>query len=247
MIRFFRNIRQKLAAENKVAKYLRYAIGEIFLVVIGILIALQINNWNEGRKNAAIEEEIISNLYKEFIHNKLVLKEVREVLNKSEQNCYLLMNLMNKDRDFLSGYNIDSLLYYSLEFNSFNPSNNVFTEVLQSGRLGLIKNKDLINNLFDWQRMLGNNKYTYRIYQTFIEEQIMPYLNDNISFKNLDKYSPMQWKSPTGFKTDYGVIFSDRKFENLMDNNLYHLTLIKNEHNQIEEIIDKIIEETKQQ
>ena len=54
MIRFFRNIRQKLAAENKVMAYLRYAIGEIILVVIGILIALQINNWNERRKKAAL-------------------------------------------------------------------------------------------------------------------------------------------------------------------------------------------------
>ena len=64
MIRFFRNIRQKLAAENKVMTYLRYAIGEILLLVAGILIALQINNWNEGRKNATIEEEIISNAVK---------------------------------------------------------------------------------------------------------------------------------------------------------------------------------------
>ena len=54
MLRFFRNIRQKLAAENKVMAYLRYAIGEIILVVIGILIALQINNWNERRKKAAL-------------------------------------------------------------------------------------------------------------------------------------------------------------------------------------------------
>ena len=54
MIRFFRNIRQKLAAENKVIAYLRYAIDEIILVVIRILIALQINNWNEGRKSATL-------------------------------------------------------------------------------------------------------------------------------------------------------------------------------------------------
>jgi len=50
MIKFFRKIRQNLLMENKTGKYFKYAIGEIVLVVIGILIALQINNWNEGRK-----------------------------------------------------------------------------------------------------------------------------------------------------------------------------------------------------
>ena len=50
MIKLFRKIRQKLLAENKISKYLIYAIGEIILVVIGILIALQINNWNESNK-----------------------------------------------------------------------------------------------------------------------------------------------------------------------------------------------------
>ncbi|MBT8306228.1 MAG: hypothetical protein KJN85_04770, partial [Maribacter sp.] len=50
MIKFFRKIRQQLLIENRTGKYLLYAIGEIVLVVIGILIALQINNWNEEKK-----------------------------------------------------------------------------------------------------------------------------------------------------------------------------------------------------
>ena len=62
MIKFFRNIRKKLAAENKAASYLRYAIGEIVLVVIGILIALQINNWNEARKERNNEIKYLKNL-----------------------------------------------------------------------------------------------------------------------------------------------------------------------------------------
>ena len=63
MIKFFRKIRQKLLAENKISKYLIYAFGEIILVVIGILIALQINNWNEGRK----DQIRLKNHYKELL------------------------------------------------------------------------------------------------------------------------------------------------------------------------------------
>jgi len=59
-MKIFRNVRQKLAAENKVMAYLRYAFGEILLVVIGILIALQVNNWNERRKDTKFEHEILS-------------------------------------------------------------------------------------------------------------------------------------------------------------------------------------------
>ncbi|MEM6516972.1 MAG: DUF6090 family protein, partial [Bacteroidota bacterium] len=59
MIKFFRNIRKTLLTENRFNKYLLYAIGEIVLVVIGILIALQINNWNENRKDNNVEQEVI--------------------------------------------------------------------------------------------------------------------------------------------------------------------------------------------
>jgi hypothetical protein len=60
MISFFRKIRQKLLEENKIGNYLKYAIGEIVLVVVGILIALQINTWNENRKARTFETEILS-------------------------------------------------------------------------------------------------------------------------------------------------------------------------------------------
>ena len=62
MIKFFRRIRQNLLSEGKTGKYLKYAIGEIVLVVVGILIALSINNWNENRKDRIIEKELINEL-----------------------------------------------------------------------------------------------------------------------------------------------------------------------------------------
>ena len=66
MLIFFRKIRQKLLAENRLSKYLIYAVGEIFLVVIGILIALQVNNWNEQRKLENTGREYVHEIYKEL-------------------------------------------------------------------------------------------------------------------------------------------------------------------------------------
>ena len=88
MIPFFRKIRKTLADDNKPIKYLRYAIGEIVLVVIGILIALQINNWNENRKNYAKSKnyltEIISDLKKDTIRFNNGIGTLNELIADEE-------------------------------------------------------------------------------------------------------------------------------------------------------------------
>jgi len=75
MLRFFRTIRKKLIEEDNVRKYLLYAVGEIFLVVIGILIALQVNNWNEGRKDQMKVTNYLSSLSSELQQNLTFLEE----------------------------------------------------------------------------------------------------------------------------------------------------------------------------
>ena len=88
MIKFFRKIRQKLITENKFSKYLLYAIGEIILVVIGILIALQINNWNEKEKNRNEELKILQEM-----HNNLVSDLEDCIWNVEKQNKLKISNL----------------------------------------------------------------------------------------------------------------------------------------------------------
>ncbi|MGB5316457.1 MAG: DUF6090 family protein, partial [Robiginitalea sp.] len=66
MLRFFRTLRQRFLNENKFNKYLLYAIGEIVLVVIGILIALSINNWNENLKNKKLETSYLKRIYEDL-------------------------------------------------------------------------------------------------------------------------------------------------------------------------------------
>ncbi|MCB0541656.1 MAG: hypothetical protein KDE33_29385, partial [Bacteroidetes bacterium] len=84
MIKFFRKIRQNLLSEGKTVKYLKYALGEIILVVIGILIALQFNNWNENRKNDKIEENYLISLKDEFEFNK---QNLTTTVNLNDRNA----------------------------------------------------------------------------------------------------------------------------------------------------------------
>ena len=85
MIKFFRKIRQNLLMENKTGKYFKYAIGEIVLVVIGILIALQINNWNEGRKefnkSKALLEEFKRDLARDTVESNYVTGKLARRIN----------------------------------------------------------------------------------------------------------------------------------------------------------------------
>ena len=80
MFKLFRNIRQKLLAEGKSSKYLKYAIGEIVLVVVGILIALQINNWNELRKERKLEVVVLNDIKDNIIrNNELIEKAIKTI------------------------------------------------------------------------------------------------------------------------------------------------------------------------
>jgi hypothetical protein len=91
MIKFFRKIRQNLLSEGKTGKYLKYAIGEIVLVVIGILIALQINNWNENRKTDSI---------KQSYYSQIIFDLDKETKNIEERVMYLDSGITSVDHYF---------------------------------------------------------------------------------------------------------------------------------------------------
>ncbi len=88
MIKLFRRIRQKMLTENKFSKYVLYAIGEIILVVIGILIALQINNWNENRKTEIKIKNSLVALRSDLTQDTLLIQErlpfIKEQYNLNE-------------------------------------------------------------------------------------------------------------------------------------------------------------------
>ena len=122
MIKFFRKIRQDLLRDNKIGDYLKYAVGEIVLVVIGILIALSINNWNESRKNdlkqALLVKNIIEDLRLDFIHINKSLEQVSNQMN-------LIDDLISKIFDEKKKINYDSigLIRFSSDFRPISQRN----------------------------------------------------------------------------------------------------------------------------
>ncbi|MGF1557254.1 DUF6090 family protein [Paucihalobacter sp.] len=136
MIKFFRKIRQNLLNEGKTSKYFKYAIGEILLVVIGILIALQINNWNEVRKQNLSVKQSLNSLLSDLKKDSIQLNDDLEFINKD-----LAQLLDFNERLSKNSANLDTLKQIArfeyLPF--FNPSNelnrNTIVSLLSTGHL----------------------------------------------------------------------------------------------------------------
>ena len=139
MIKFFRKIRKNLVSENRLTRYLLYAIGEIVLVVIGILIALQINNWNEDNKGKAFEREMLSQIQDNLKKDKAKLIEIHASFTKAIASADKILAIGPED-------NIpDSLRYwlaYFIQFERFQPITNSY-EALKSRGLDQVSNKEL--------------------------------------------------------------------------------------------------------
>ncbi|MBT8315257.1 MAG: hypothetical protein KJP26_12430, partial [Maribacter sp.] len=174
MIKFFRHIRQRLLSENKFSKYLLYATGEIVLVVIGILIALSINNWNEGRKDKIKEQVILEQLEKEYNANLAQLEDkmqMRALIVKSGQT---LLNYIDKpklvQRDSVI-LHISNILYDP----TFDPVQN---DLLSSGNLRLIRNDRLRNLLSNWSSDVIAVQESEQNNRLQVHEIMIPLLND---------------------------------------------------------------------
>ena len=170
MIKFFRKIRQRLVTEiltsrrtgkisrpaRPVGRYLIYAIGEIILVVIGILIALQINNWNERQKDRKASIEIYKNLHSSLQQDSIAVQTIIDTQDKSllTQKSLILKDF--EEFQFENGdINLDSFLM-DIMFGtlSFYPKDGIYNLILSNNGIDLMESnqiKDAINNLYEYQ------------------------------------------------------------------------------------------------
>ena len=187
MIKFFRKIRQKLIVENRFNKYLLYVIGEIVLVVIGILIALQINNANEQKKESAFEVKMLHEIRKEIIQDTMYFNMIRKRAETTVEGAEKMKYFYAKKEPVS-----DSVVKYSKKmFTSFQFSYHKGAyEALKSTGIDKITNDSLrnaITDLYDFTIPRGksmifgnmnstNTSYIYDI-EPFVE--ILVKLNDD--------------------------------------------------------------------
>jgi hypothetical protein len=203
MINFFRKIRKKLADDNKPLKYMRYAIGEIILVVIGILIALQVNNLNEERKGSQAEYAILINLKKDFEVNKETLILQNEDMQGQIEQINILLDLTpNTIPDSLILYNFFRT-YYGLRVVSFQPADATLRETISSGKLQIIGSEILRGHLTTWMSEL---------------EEVKEHESKIINLKELELRPFLIECCPEGidYQENYVLALSDYRFRTIL-------------------------------
>ena len=216
MIKFFRHIRKSLLEQNKTGKYFKYAIGEILLVVIGILIALQINNWNENKKTDQEEQLLLKDLQIDLLLNLEQLKEKQDYLVSLQNKTKTLADeYLNKELNQQMILKADTLVGHLQSRATFDPNEGIINELISSGKLRSFQNKKLRNYLSAWSSNLQNIKEMQgRLF--IVNLEFRDYLNANYSFADLFEASRVL-KFPEGrtnFPTSKKNIFNDIVFEN---------------------------------
>ena len=225
MIKFFRHIRKSLISENKMGKYFKYAIGEIILVVIGILIALSINNWNENRKERLQEQELLLQLQSEFQSNLDQLDEKNNLRNQMISASLKLLHYIDQPEKRHS----DSIIKYLAHTGTAPTFDPIVNDINSSGRIQLLKNNKLKEKLARWTSeviqvteeeqawlLIRNNSYMRLISKYGLKRNILnKYWKDNVSGSfHLDKGTKTELDLGNSKKDiDISSILDDPEFE----------------------------------
>jgi len=180
MLKFFRTIRKKLIEEDNVRKYLLYAIGEILLVVIGILIALQVNNWNEERIERNQEVKILREIRNDLESNYVEIEEIYLSIDQKLSDTNTLLSLIEQ-KQFTRQHDTLLNVYDDFETGIFNSANTGY-QFLRSNGLGIIRNDSLrilITEMYEreFRNIHKREDIQFQLYENIINPFVHTYLN----------------------------------------------------------------------
>lgn len=185
MLRKSRKIRQKLILEGNFKSYMLYGFGEILWVMLGILLALFVNNWNAERKKQHKERAILEQLHEEFVDSKQQLATVKKGHFAALNDAKSVMALFPIDP--LTA-NLDSLDFYFFNADNggaimdrwtFNPSNAIINSIINSASFDIIQSEELRIKLLAWDGILEDYVEDERAMINYRNDILVPYLLEN--------------------------------------------------------------------
>ena len=217
MIRLFRKIRHQLLSEDRYSVYLLYASGEIVLVVVGILFALQIDNWNENRNIRKTEQLLLSNLKLEIEANQERLNEAMLYHAKSREGAKRILEIYSGVKPSENSQEVDSLLALIQWAWTYDPSMGALNSIKMSGHLNSVQNAELramITNYEDW---INDAKEEGKLIQDLIVDKFIPGVNQYISLNQRVRYLGEEYViGNSSFSPDYEALFADRVLEGII-------------------------------
>ena len=247
MIKFFRRIRRKLLDEGNLKGYVVYAFGEILLVVIGILIALQINNWNEERKNKIKEIEYLKALQKEFHLNLFELERDIKGLKRIRGNIKEAIKYTGPVDVEINNMELSKLIRAVFAENTeYEPQIGVVEGIINSGNLNRISNEELRSNLAGWNAWLSiirKHETVIEEYRSVIKEILIKKGNMiNIMVNGGDMERHNFDIGPHQFDTDNRNILRNPEFENNLVFRFFASTALEYRYNELKSEIETILE-----
>ena len=237
MLSFFRRIRRNFANENKFLKYSRYAIGEIVLVVVGILLALQINTWNGHRLERIEEIKILRGIKKDLEYSIKEFEfhnQIRSTVLDASKRIYSLA-----DSHTLHEEELDSLIGLTFYRPTFNNKLGFINLLFSSGKINLIKSDSIKEFLIQWpgsiEDMVEEEDYAISMFQNHYYPTIAKYLvvQDLLDQSYSTSFIGTEVKealySEAHFERDYDGLMNDKLFLNHLRMRASHFAINNNE------------------
>ena len=203
-------------------QYLKYGIGEVVLVVLGILLALQVNNWNEKRKLIKEEKKTLLSFHNEVSNNLNILD--RSIVEKQkiiEANNEIL-KYIGPNEKWLSEKSLDSLMYHiTVSGWIFVPEDGVLNEIINSGKLSIIQDEKIKNEVASLPQLLSLILEEDRLYRDDLHQYFLPFLSKNYKLRNITSHRELleHSKSDLGiskFKNNSAELLNNPEFENIL-------------------------------
>jgi hypothetical protein len=212
---FLKTLKHQLLSKKEFSRFLLYALGEMILLVIGILLAVEINNWNENRKTRSAEQQLVKGLKAEMVANQKELKEVLTYHKSAADAAYKLMKIYEGDYRSLKSSELDSLFAEVQMTWSFDPRLTILNSIKTGGAINTIQNPKLRAFISNFEELAKDGAEETSIVRSLIINRYVPTVDRYISLNNRSKYIGYE-KINSKFASDYAGIFNDRAAESLL-------------------------------